>query len=43
MKQRRKTFVEKLNFCNIMDLQLKLFTSEATSTTVQDVHRDVAC
>ena len=42
IKQRRKTFVEKLNFCNKMDMQLKLSTSEATSTTVQDVHRDVA-
>ena len=37
----RKTS-EKLNFCNIMDLQLKLSTSKATSTTVQDVHPDIA-
>ena len=36
-----KTF-EKLIFCNIMDLQLKLYTSKATSTTVQDVHPDIA-
>ena len=42
IKQRRKTFVEKLNFCNIMDLQPKLSTSKATSTTVQDVHPDIA-
>ena len=41
LKQRRKTF-EKLNFCNIMDLQLKLSTSKATSATVQDVHHDIA-
>ena len=40
-KKNRKTF-EKLNFCNIMDLQLKLSTSKATSTTVQDVHPDIA-
>ena len=41
IKQRRKTF-GKLNFCNIMDLHLKLSTSEATSITVQDVHPDIA-
>ena len=39
--QRRKAF-EKLNFCNIMDLQLKLSISKATSTTVQDVHSNIA-
>ena len=32
---------EKLNFCNIMDLQLKLSISKATSTIVQDVHPDI--
>ena len=42
IKQRRKTFVEKLNFCNVMDLQPKLSASKATSTTVQDVHPDIA-
>ena len=41
IKQRRKTF-EKLSCCNIMDLQLKLYTFKATSTTVQDVHPDIA-
>ena len=41
IKQRRKTF-EELNFCNIMDLQLTLSKSKATSTTVQDVHPDIA-
>ena len=41
IKQRRKTF-EKLNFCKINDLQLKLSTSKATSTTAQDVHPDIA-
>ena len=40
-KEGRLTF-EKLNFCNIMDLQLKLSISKATSTTVQDVHPDIA-
>lgn len=40
-KERRLLF-EKLNFCNIMDLQPKLSTSKATSTTVQDVHPDIA-
>ena len=41
IKQKRKTF-EKLNFYNIMDLQLKLSTSKATSTTAQDVHPVIA-
>ena len=43
LRQRRKIF-EKLNFCNIKDLQLlKLSTSKATSTTAQDdVHPDIA-
>ena len=41
IKQRRKTF-EKLNFRKINDLQLKLSTSKATSTTAQDVHPDIA-
>ena len=36
-----KTF-EKLNFCNIIDLQLKLSTSKAKCATVQDVHPDMA-
>ena len=41
IKQRRKTF-EKLNFCIIKDLQLKLSTSKATSATVQTVHPNLA-
>ena len=41
IKQRRNTF-EKLNFCNIKDLQLKLSASKATSPTVQDVHPNIA-
>ena len=42
LRQGRKTF-EKLNFCNIKDLQLlKLSTSKATSITAQDVHPDIA-
>ena len=32
---------EKLNVCNIMDLLLKLSISKVTSTTVEDVHRDI--
>ena len=40
-KEGRLTF-EKLNFCNIMDLQLKLSISKVTSTIVQDVHPDTA-
>ena len=39
--KQRKNF-EKLNFCHIMDLQLKISKSKATSTTVQNVHPDIA-
>ena len=41
MSDSEEADIEKLNFRNIMDLQLKFSTSKATSTTVQDVHLDI--